>query len=208
MAGMDRTISVTGHGRISAVPDVADVRVGVVVTRPTVGEARRTAAELAGRVLAAVRTIGVEAADIQTETLAVQPEYDYVESGPRLKGQQVSHRYAITVRDLAALAAVIDDALAAGATNLDGVSFRHHDAAAAERAARIAAMADARARAELLATEAGVAVGEVVSIAEVDGVAPPRPMPMAKLAMAEASTPVEAGAIEVEAAVAVVYRIA
>ena len=206
---MDRTISVTGHGRVVTAPDVADVRVGVVVTRPTVREARGVAAELATRVLAAARAAGIEAADIQTESLAVQPEYEYDQSGQRLKGQQVAHRYAHTVRNLESLGTVIDDALAAGATNLDSVTFRYHDPLAVERQARIAAVADARERAELLAAEAGVALGKVVSVAEVEGGSPPRPLARMKLAMAEdASTPVEAGSIEIEAGVAVVFEIA
>jgi uncharacterized protein YggE len=206
---MDRTISVTGHGRVVTAPDVADVRLGVVVTRPTVREARGVAADVAARVLAAVRAAGIESADIQTEALAVQPEYEYDQSGQRLKGQQVAHRYALTVRNLESLGTVIDDALAAGATNLEGVNFRYHAPLAAERQARIAAMADARERAELLAAEGGVALGKVISIAELEGGLPPRPLARMKLAMAEdASTPVEAGSVEIEAAVAVVFEIA
>ena len=206
---MDRTISVGGTGRVVIAPDVVDVRIGVVMTRMTVGEARTAAAEIAARVLAAVEGSGVAPADIQTETLSVQPEYDYEPAGPRLKGQQVTFRYAITVRDLDRLGRVIDDALAAGATNLDSVVFRHHDPHAIEREARIAAMADARSRAELLAAEAGVALGEVVSIAEGSAAAPPHPFARAKLALAEAApSPVEAGSLEIEAAVSVVYRIA
>lgn len=206
---MDRTITVTGRGRVSVAPDTAEVRLGVVATRPTVADARQAAAGISTRVLAALRAADVDPADIQTESLAVQPEYEYEPSGPRLKGQQVAHRYAITVRDLSALGAVIDDALAAGASTLDGVAFRHREPMELERQARIAAMADARSRAELLATEGGVALGAVLSIAEGDGGAPPRPLPMAKLAMAEAApTPVEAGSVEVEAAVTVVFAIA
>jgi uncharacterized protein len=180
-----------------------------VVTRPTVADARQVAAGIAARVLTAVRAAGVDPADIQTESLAVQPEYEYEPSGPRLKGQQFAHRYAVTVRDLSRLGAVIDDALAAGASTLDGVVFRHRDPVEIERQARIAAMADARSRAELLATEGGVAIGALISIAEGDAGAPPRPLHRAKLAMAEAApTPVEAGTVEVEAAVTVVFAIA
>ena len=41
---MRRTIGVTGTGRASQAPDVAEVRLGVTVTRPTVAEARSAAA--------------------------------------------------------------------------------------------------------------------------------------------------------------------
>jgi uncharacterized protein YggE len=208
---MKRSITVTGTGRVLVVPDVADVRLGVTVTRPTVGEARQGAAEVAARIVDAVTTAGVARADVRTASLQVQPEYEYSDRAPKLRGQQVVHQYLVTVRSLDALGRVIDDALAAGATTLDGVSFRSADPATAEAGARTAAVGDARSKAEALAAEAGVAVGEVVSIAEAVPGGGPRPMLMKAraMAMAEAApTPVEAGTDEVVVSVVVTFAIA
>jgi uncharacterized protein YggE len=207
---MKRTISVTGSGRVVVVPDVADVRLGVVVTRPTVAEARQHAAEIAARILDAVTATGVARADVRTASLQVQPDYEYTDRAQRLRGQSVSHQYVVTVRTLDSLGRVIDDALAAGATTLDGVTFRTADPASAEAAARIAAVRDARAKAEALATEAGVALGDVVSIAEVAPGGGPRPlMAKARMALAEAApTPVEAGSEEITVSVLVAFAIA
>lgn len=207
---MKRTITVSGTGRVVVAPDLAEVRLGVSVTRPTVAAARAAAAENAARILDAVTAAGVARADVRTASLQVQPEYDYVERGQRLRGQTVSHQYLVTVRSLDALGRVIDDALAAGATTLDGVSFRSVDPSVAEAAARVAAVADARTRAEALATEAGVAVGEVVAIVEGGG-AVPRPIGgrVRAMAMAEAApTPVEAGTDEVVIAITATFAIA
>jgi uncharacterized protein YggE len=113
------------------------------------------------------------------------------------------------VRTLDSLGRVIDDALAAGATTLDGVTFRTADPASAEAAARVAAVRDARAKAEALATEAGVALGDVVSVAEVAPGGGPRPlMAKARMALAEAApTPVEAGSEEITVSVLVAFAI-
>jgi uncharacterized protein YggE len=207
---MKRTITVTGSGKTVVVPDVADVRLGVAVTRPTVAEARQHAAEVAARILEAVTATGVARADVRTVSLQVQPEYEYTERTQRLRGQNVSHQYLVTVRSLDSLGRVIDDALAAGASTLDGVSFRTADPASAEAAARVAAVRDARAKAEALATEAGVAIGDVVKIAEVTSGPGPRPlMVKARMAMAEAApTPVEAGTEEIAVAVMATFAIA
>jgi uncharacterized protein YggE len=208
---MKRTITVTGSGRVVVVPDVADVRLGVSVTRPSVGEARQAAAETAARVLEVVTAAGVARADVRTATLQVQPEYEYTDRAPRLKGQQVIHQYVVTVRSLDTLGRVIDEALAAGATTLDGVAFRTADPASAEAAARAAAVADARSKAEALAAEAGVAVGDVVSIAEATSGGVPRPLLLKAraMAMAEAApTPVEAGSDEVVVSIVATYAIA
>ena len=205
---MKRSISVTGSGRVRVSPDIADVRVAVTVTRPTVKEARKVAAEVAARVLAAVAAQGVSTDDIQTEALSLQPDYEYLDNGPRLRGQQLTNRWAITVRDLDSVAGVIDEALAAGATTLDGVGFRVADVASAERSARVAAMRDARERAELLATEAGVTLGPVVSVSESPEAMPPRPVAMYRMAAAEAApTPVEGGSLEIVSTVAVTFAI-
>ena len=75
------------------------------------------------------------------------------------------------MRDLATLGAVVDGALGAGATSLDGLAFRVEDPSAAEAAARTAAVAQARARAEVLAAAADVRLAGVSDI--VEGGAPP-----------------------------------
>jgi uncharacterized protein YggE len=208
---MKRTIAVSGSGRASTVPDVADVRLGVSVSRKTVAEARATAAEVGASILAALIALGVERSDIRTASLVVQPEYDYKDGVQQLRGQSVSHQYVVAVRDLDQLGRVVDDGLAAGATTLDGVAFRTADPAAAFAAARVDAFRDARSRAQALATEAGVTLGAVIAIAEADPVGNPRPLGLGKarmLAAAEAApTPIEAGEGEVVVGLTVIFAI-
>jgi uncharacterized protein YggE len=207
---MKRTITVTGVGRVTVVPDVADVRLGVSATRPTVAEARQAAAEVAARILEAVTAAGVARPDVRTATLQVQPEYEYTDRAPKLRGQNVSHQYVITVRALDTIGRVIDDGLAAGATTLDGVVFRTADPAEAEAAARAAAVRDARSKAEALAAEAGIRVGDVVSMTEVVGGGPTPILRKARVMMAAAEaapTPVEAGTDEVVVSVLAAFEI-
>ncbi len=209
---MKRTISVSGSGRAPTSPDIADVQLGIGVTRKTVGEARTTAAELGARVLAALTGLGVARPDIRTAALIVQPEYDYKDGVQQLRGQSVTQQYVVVVRDLERLGRVVDDALAAGATTLDGVAFRTADPAPAFAAARVAAFRDARSRAEALAAEAGVVLGDVIVIAETDPTGAPRPYSLGKasrlMAAEAAPTPIEAGEGEVVVGLSVVFAIA
>jgi uncharacterized protein YggE len=205
---MKRSITVSGLGRVAVAPDVADVRLGVSVTRPTVGEARGAAAEVATRILDAVTATGVARADIRTSSLQVQPDYEYSERTQRLRGQNVSPQYLVTVRSRDTLGRVIDDALAAGATTLDGVAFRSGDPSKAEAAARIAAVRDAREKAEALAGEAGVALGDVLAIARRPARCLARWEAAADAGCDEAApTPVEAGTDEVAIAIVVTFAI-
>ncbi len=115
----------------------------------------------------------------------------------------------VTVRDLAVLGAVIDGALTAGATSLDGLAFRVEDPREPERAARVAAVAEARQRADVLAEAAGVTIAAVGDIVE-GGVPPTWPQPKAARAMmaTDMATPVEAGTTEIAVTVTVTFRIA
>ncbi len=206
-----RTITVSGTGRVSVVPDLADVRMGVSVTAKTVEEARATSAESMAGVLAVLDALGIAKRDIQTSSLSLNPVYDYSGDAnpPRLTGYQLSNTVAVTIRDLARVGQTIDRSLEAGATSLDSIGFRLEDASAAETEARAAAVADARARAETLAAAAGVQLGEIAAISE-GGAAAPFPAfrkEMAMMAARDAATPIETGTNEVAVSVAVTYLI-
>jgi len=202
-------IVVGGTGRVSVEPDVADLRLGVSVARPTVDTARAVAAETMAAILAAVADAGVERRDVRTTLLSVQPRYDYRDNQPPvLTGYELANVVEVTVRDLARLGDVVDGTLRAGATSMDGLSFRVADPAPAEREARLRAMAAARARADVLAEAAGLAIVGVSDIVEGGMPSPPEPRyKAARMMMAEdASTPVEAGSTEIAVSVTVTYR--
>ena len=204
------TIVTTGTGRVAIEPDTAELRLGVGISRPSVGEARTAAAEAMTAILGSVAAAGVERRDVRTTILNVQPRYEYRDGKPpRLTGYDLANLVVVTVRDLARLGGVIDGALGAGATSLDGLTFRADDASEAERAARSAAVAEARGRAEVLADAAGVAIAGVSDIVE-GGSTPVWPQPKAARAMlaADAGTPIEAGTTEVSVTVTVAFRIA
>ena len=207
---MRRTISVAGSATVAGSPDVADVRLGVGLTRPTVAEARADSASAMAALLEAVRGAGVEPADLHTSNLTLTPQYRYQQDhDPILTGYQVTNVVTVTVRDLARLGQAVDGALEAGATSLDGLTFRIAEPGPLQAAARQAAVADARARAEILAAAAGVAITGVISISELDsGSATPFPVAARfRAASTAAATPIEAGSSEVSINVAVVYSI-
>jgi len=209
-AGTEHTISVSGTGSILIDPDIADLRLGVTVQSPTVKEARDANAEAMNKVIAALKKLGIADADIQTTTLSLSPVYDYKPDGgtPRVTGYNLSNAVAVTIRDLDKISDAIDDSLAAGATSMDGISFRVSDQAAAEKQAREAAMSEAKSKAQTLASAAGVSITGVASISETVS---PTPYPIyygaRDVAAAEAPTPVQAGTNEVSVTVAVVYTI-
>lgn len=204
----EHTITVNGVGTIKVRPDVADVQLGIQITRDTARAARDDAADAMNKVLAALRELGLADADLQTAYMTIGPVYDYSSSTQRLTGYQVSNVINVHVRDLAKLADVVDHSVSAGATTVNGITFNVADRSSAERQAREAAVRDARAHADTLAAAAGVTIIGVASISEAS-MAGPWPYPMAERAMMaqDASTPVLPGTSDVSLTVSVVYLI-
>jgi uncharacterized protein len=203
----EHTISVTGTGTVTVKPDVADVRLGVSVQKPTVKEAQAAAAQAMSAAVAAVKKAGVASYDIKATTVSLNPVYDYSQNGgQKLLGYQFTNQVAVTVRDISKVADVIDGAIAAGANTVDGVTFRVNDPVGAEAKARSAAMADAKARAQALASAAGVRITGVASITETSA---QTPVPIAYPAAAKdaLSTPISTGTKDVTVSVAVSYTI-
>lgn len=202
-------IVVPGTGRVSVVPDLADLRLGVTVARPKVDAARAEAARTMDAILAAVDAAGVVRRDVRTTQLSIQPRYDYRDGRPpTLTGYELANVVEVTIRDLAKLGDVVDASLAAGATSMDGLTFRVDDPEPIEREARQLAMADARARAEVLAAAGGLQIDGISEIVEGGVARPPTPFPKAERMMlaADAATPVEAGVLEVVVNVTVTFR--
>lgn len=204
-----RVLTVTGEGRVSSAPDMATVNLGVQREARDAGAAMAAASEAAAAVLETLEAAGIEARDIQTTRIGLDPRYarQTDNSPPRITGYVASNDLSVRVRDLGALGGVLDAVVAQGANAFRGLSFGVQDSTDLGRAAREAAVSDAVARAETLAGAAGVTLGPIQSMAEAGGAFVPQPM-MRGAMMAEAAVPVAQGEIDVTAQVTIVFAIA
>ncbi|MEZ5755120.1 MAG: SIMPL domain-containing protein [Paracoccaceae bacterium] len=204
------TITVTGEGVVTAAPDIATVSLGVTSQGTTAAEAMAANTAALTTVLERVKAAGVEDRDIQTSTLNLNPNWSNSDgsSMPVIQGYVATNVLQIRVRDLAKLGGVLDAAITDGANTLNGVSFGLAEPEPAMDEARKAAVAKARARAELLTGAAGVGLGRIVTISEGGGYAPPMPMYRMEAAMADAPVPVEGGEVGVTANVTITWEIA
>lgn len=207
----ERRITVTGEASVEAAPDMARITLGVSF------EAReaRAAVDAVSRAMAdsleQLAALGVAARDIQTRGLTlypVQPDRPRSDdSGPeRMAGFHAANTVIVRVRDLEALGGLLDAVLEAGATQFGGLSFDVQDPEPLIAEARRRAVADARARAELLAEAAGVTLGPVLTIAD-QGAGTGGGMEM-MAARRGGGVPVAPGEVSVTASVSVVFAIA
>jgi uncharacterized protein YggE len=198
------SMQITGHGEIMAAPDTAYVTSGVTSQGTTAREALDANTADMSAVIAALKAAGIDAADIQTSGFSVSPNYVYSDARdangyqlpPKIVGYTVSNGVTVHVRDLAALGAVLDQAVTVGANTISGITFAVEDPAELYNEARKAAFADAKGKADLYAEAAGVELGALALISEQLGGGQPQPyMFKAEAAMADRSAPVpiEAG---------------
>jgi len=204
-----RTISVNGEGRASAALDMAVVSIGVQTEAATAVEALRANSANMSATIKKLKSLGVADRDIQTSGLSINPRYDYEKnrSKPELIGFVASNSVTVRLRDLEKAGGVIDEAVSSGANSLGGISFAFSDPKPLQEKARKDAVADAKAKAELLTGAAGVKLGKLITIQ--DGyVSTPGPQPyMARMEAADSSVPLEAGESTVSATVSMVYEI-
>lgn len=204
-------LNVTGTAQIPAIPDMATIRIGVVTEDRRADRALDGNASQMSAVLAKLQGFDVAPRDLQTSDLSLSPVYepgqDYRGQSRRIVAFRASNILTVRVRDLERLGEILDASVGDGANSFGGLSFGVQAPGPLETAAREAAMKDALARAETLATAAGVGLGPIRSITEQGGFRGPQMM-RAEMAMADAAVPVAAGEVSMSATVSLVIELA
>lgn len=183
-------------GEVTRVPDIVRINAGVITQANTAVEAIRQNAARMERVRAALARAGVQARDIQTSNVSLQPDYRYGENQPpQLIGYRASNQVNVRFRDIADSGRILDVLVAEGANQIDGPNLGLDRPEAALDEARVAALASARARAELYARSLNMRVRRVLLVSETGATMPP-PMPvmrMREIAAQAADTRIEPG---------------
>lgn len=206
-AAPPRILTMTGSATAKGAPDMADISAGVSSDAPTAAAALAANSAAMTRLFAALDRAGVGRRNIQTSNFNVSPVYSNPGPGvqPRLTGYRVNNEVHVILEDITRVGATLDALVAAGANQMNGLSFAIKEPAPLQAKARADAVADARLRAQQYAAAAGVTLGPIQSISE-GGAEPPRPM-YRMAAMAAAPTPIAAGEESVNASVTIVWEI-
>jgi uncharacterized protein YggE len=197
------TVVARGDGQVTAVPDMATIALGAEQTARSPKEAQAAVAAAMTAVQQRLLAAGVPKDAMRTTAYDVQAQFDWNNGRQTLRGYLARHAIDVRVDDVARVGELLDVAITAGGTSVQGVRFDLKRRAALEREALTRAVADARARADAMAAGAGTSVSRVVRIEEGGAVSGPEPvmMRMAAPMAAEAAPPVAPGETVIRATV-------
>lgn len=210
-AAAPRTMTISATGVAAGKPDVATVNVGVLTQAETADDALNKNNQDMSKLFATLAKVEVAKKDIQTSQFSINPNYaksvssSYNTRG-KIVGYTVTNQVRIMVRDLDRLGSILDQLSKSGANQMHGISFGFSNPQPLQDKASIAAIHEARRKAELYAVAADVTLGAVLSINEQYGRAP---QGMQKMAMMESgsSVPIAIGESQITAGVSIIFEL-
>jgi uncharacterized protein YggE len=199
-----RTLTVTGRGVETISTTLSQVSLGVEIQGKSAEDVQKEAARKSSAVVALLKKRNVE--KLTTTGIRLNPVYSYTNNVQRITGYAASNTVSFRISTEEA-GTLLDDAVKAGATQINGVSFIASDEAiaSAQKQALKKATQDAQEQAETVLSTLKLEQKDIISI-QINGATPPPP-PMlyraeaAKTSLADASTPIIAGEQEVQASV-------
>ena len=182
-SGEANVITLSGHGEVQAVPDIASVYFTISKDAKTVKEAQDAVAKIEKSAVDFLKQNGVEEKDIKTENASFYPKYEYRkltvpcdEFGcPPSSGKEVivgytaSESISVKVRNTDDAGKIIQGLGSLGVSNLNGPNFTIDDEDTLKAEARREAIADAKAKAQALAQDLGIRLGRIANFSENGG---------------------------------------
>lgn len=206
------TITINGQGDVDAKPDLTTVTLGIITEGDTVEAIQAENTNKMNSIIAMVKSLGIEDADIQTLNFSVNPRYDWTDGERKELGYEISQNIQIQVRDEANTPKILAEAGKLGANQVGGLNFTIDDPTKYEQEARLKAIKDAEMKAKELADELNLTLVRVVSFSESGAGYYPTPEPYYAMDMmkAESVMPepvIEPGSRKVTSYVSVTFEV-
>ncbi len=161
------TFDVSGEGKVSAIPDTAEINVGIQVNKTTVEAVQKEANGKINEVTNELKKLGIEEKYIETVNYSLYPDYDY-RAGQKIVGYNINITLRIKVKDFDKINQVIDSATSLGANQIGNLSFTIDDEKLEElkMEARKEAIEKAKKKAKEIANASGIKLGRLVNVNE------------------------------------------
>lgn len=177
---VQNTISFSGHGEVSAVPDIANIAFSIQKDAKTVKEAQAEAAQVEKKSLDFLRANNIADKDIKTTDSSFYPKYEYryekqtcIENNcpppignSVIVGYTASENISVKIRNTDDTGKIIEGLGALGVSDLNGPNFAIDDEDKLKDDARKLAIDEAKTKAKKLAKDLGIRLGKITSFSE------------------------------------------
>jgi hypothetical protein len=214
----NRTFAVSGEGKVTVVPDVANISFGVLTEGgKDIAGLTKNNNDKANLIIDSLKQNGVQEKDIVTQQYSIAPRYQYFSCNnvssvrpcppAEIVGYSVNQNVSVKIRDIKKAGDILNGVVSNGANNVSGLSFTVDDPTAVQNQARENAIAKAKETAGLIATAGGFGLGRIISVQE--GFSSPQPMVFSEKAAigSGASATIEPGTQDVQATITLIYEI-
>ncbi len=177
------TITLSGHGEVTAVPDIANIYFTIRKEGKTAKEAEDAVALVEKASLDFLKANNVAEKDIKTSNASFNPKYEYkydtkimmpcteYSCPPRpgknvISGYEAYESITVKVRNTDDVGKIMQGLGGLGVSDLSGPNFAIDDEDALQVEARKKAIDNAREKAEMLAKDLGVRLGRIANFSE------------------------------------------
>ncbi len=205
-----RTISVQGQANIQFQPDRAAVSLAISNRSSVLADAQSRTASVVAQVLKLTRKLGIEDRHVDTTAAVLRPEYRWNKSTERqeLTGYFSERNMTVRLQDLDKLGDLLEGAVKTGVNQVSPPQLYSSRERELYREGLEEAARDARRNAQVLADALGATLGDALSVSAHGGTSPPRPVPVARMAMAaDAAETYNAGERSSETRVSVTFAL-
>ena len=195
-------MTLTGHGEVTTVPDLAILRLGVQTTGEHLTDIQYENARVSQAVLKALEQLNIT--DIKTYQYTIDKLYEYVDGKQIDKGYSIRNIFEIRTSNLDQVGQLIDTAVYYGANIVDFIEFEVSDSNTYYFQALDLAIENAFQKAYMIAKSYGLTDSPVaIRINETSTV----PMPYVNVVSREnaIATPIEPGSKQIKASVIIKF---
>ncbi len=161
-----RTFSVSGEGKVTAIPNIFIFNTGVISEGVDLANLQKENSEKMNKIINYFKKEGVESKDIETIKYSLTPRYDL--SGKNIIGYRLEQSIAVKVRNLEKVGEILKGAVENGANFVDNLNFTFDEETRLklENEAREKAIKQAKEKALAISKSAGFRLGRLVAINE------------------------------------------
>jgi uncharacterized protein YggE len=177
-----KIMRISSEGRISAVPDVATLIIGVTSISTSAIEVKNQNNQKMNQIIHFIKQQNIDANQITTSEFYTYPKYNNENGQSNIVGYQADQTLTIKIHHVdqskSILEKILEGVINNGANRIQGIQFSFSDTNKLKQLARIEAINKAKIKARELASAANLKLGEIINVYETADINSPSPVSM------------------------------